>query len=313
MMKNFPALALAALLLFIFPYCSHAAEQPINGPGDYEFTLTHGGRERAFLIHVPPGYDPARAAPLVIALHGGGGSMHYMARDSLYELVSKSDSAGFIAVFPNGYSRFRGGKFATWNAGACCGDARDKNIDDVGFIKSMVGFLHTRLHIDRDRVFATGMSNGGMMAYRLACELPDIFAAVAPVAGTDNTTACPAGRPVSVLHIHARNDTHVLYEGGAGPDAFRDPSKVTSFASVPATVEKWRVRNNCPARARRVLDAPGAACDLYAPCADQSAVKLCVTETGGHSWPGGKKPRGEAPSQALSANDIMWEFFKSLK
>jgi polyhydroxybutyrate depolymerase len=105
-------------------------------PGDYERRLQHEGISRRYRIHVPRGYNAAKAAPLVVAFHGGGGDMDYMAKDNYYGLISKSDAEGFVVVFPNGYSKFRSGKFATWNAGACCANARDKNIDDVGFVRS---------------------------------------------------------------------------------------------------------------------------------------------------------------------------------
>lgn len=277
--------------------------------GDYTFSMKHGGLERMYRVHVPKSHVPGKPAPLVFALHGGGGSMDYQANDAYYGLITKSEQEGFVAVFPNGFSKLRSGKFATWNAGTCCGGARDENVDDVGFIRQVVADVSRRVNVDRGRIYATGMSNGGLMSYRLACEMSDVFAAIAPVAGTDNTRSCSPSRPVSVLHIHARNDDHVLFEGGAGPAA-RDKSKVTDFASVPATVSKWVALNGCNTTPRRVLEKPGVYCDLYGSCKDKAEVQLCVTDSGGHSWPGGHKPRGdEKPSQAISANDVMWEFF----
>ena len=249
--------------------------------------------------------------PVVFAFHGGGGNMQLQAGDH-YGLVDKSDSAGFIAVFPNGYSRFPGGKLATWNAGTCCAQARDEGIDDVGFVRAIWDRLPTLVAVDRNRVYATGMSNGGMMSYRLACEMADVFKAIAPVAGTDNTLQCQPSRPVSVLHIHAQDDDHVLFKGGAGEAAFKDPKKVTDFVSVPETISRWTQRNQCTGVPQRVVSVPGAYCDVSAHCAGGTQVELCVTETGGHSWPGGSKPRaGKAEvSQAIKANDVMWDFFQ---
>jgi polyhydroxybutyrate depolymerase len=113
-----------------------------------------------------------------------------------------------------------------------------------------------------------------------------------------------------VLHIHARNDSHVLFTGGAGPDSVKQ-SAVTDYVSVPNSIAKWTQIDGCTAPAQRILDKPGAYCERYVPCRDHAQVQLCVTESGGHSWPGGHKPRAEeAPSQALSANAVMWEFFK---
>lgn len=286
------------------------ASARITKPGDYTFTIQHGGLRRTYRVHVPTTYDPATPAPLLLAFHGGGGNMDLQANDSYYGQITKSDHEGFVAVFPNGFSKLKSGKLATWNAGNCCGAARDKNVDDVGFVRRIVANITHQMSIDRSRIFATGMSNGAMMSYRLACEMPDVFKAIAAVAGTDNTLECKPRNPVSVLHIHARDDTHVLFDGGAGPGT-RDQSQVTDFTSVADTIAKWVRLSGCAATPQRNLDTAGAYCEVYSSCRANAAIQLCVTETGGHSWPRGVKPRGgEPPSKAISANDVMWEFFK---
>lgn len=296
------------------PPADHADAGRLTAPGDYRLSLEHDGLTRRYLVHVPRSYSPDRPAPVVVAFHGGGGGMEHMADDANYGLVSKSERAGFVVVFPNGVSRLPSGMLATWNAGACCGSARDRNIDDVGFVRKMLADVAARITVDPARVYATGMSNGALMAYRLACELPAAFRAIAAVAGTDNTLACTPAMRVAVLHIHARNDTHVLFGGGAGQDAFRDRTQVAEFTSVPETIARWTKRNACAAPPERVLAVAGATCDRYRPCAEGAEVQLCVTETGGHSWPGAERVRRgkEAPSQAISANDTMWAFFESL-
>ena len=308
-LRNWIGAAALAILAASQPVAAQDGGRPAQGR-DHSFTIQHGGLARMYRVHVPAGYDPARPVPLLVALHGGGGNMDFQANDALYGQITKSDREGFIAVFPNGYSRLPGGKFATWNAGNCCGAARDQAIDDVGFIRQVVADVAQRWSIDRERIYATGMSNGAMMAYRLACEMSDVFKAIAPVAGTDNTRACTPRNPVSVLHIHARNDSHVLFTGGAGPDSVAK-ALVADYVSVPATVAKWAALDKCSGPARRVLERPGAQCEVYAACGAGTQVQLCVTDTGGHSWPGGQKLRagGEGPSQAISANDLMWDFF----
>ena len=290
------------------PEASVDVQAKITKPGDYTFTIDHDGLARMYRIHVPVKYAPAIPAALLFALHGGGGNMDYQADDARYGLIAKSDREGYIVVFPNGYSKLKSGKFATWNAGNCCGDARDKNVDDVGFIRQIVSNVARQLNIDQRRIYATGMSNGGMMSYRLACEMPHVFKAIAPVAGTDNTRSCTPKHPVSVLHIHAKNDDHVLFTGGVGPGT-RDKSTVTDFTSVAATLAKWVRLNGCPTSPRRILEKAGAYCEVYTPCHGNAQVQLCVTETGGHSWPGTQKTRGAPASQAISANDVMWDFF----
>ncbi len=275
--------------------------------GDYTFSLSRPNHNRQYMVHIPKSYNPNQPAPLVLSLHGGGGNMEYQATDKYYHLVSKSEEARFIAVFPNGYSRFRSGKLATWNAGICCGKARDENIDDVSVIKAVVADIKTRVNIDSNRIYANGMSNGGMMSYRLACELTDTFAAIASVAGTDGTQSCKPSRPISILHIHALDDDHVLFNGGSGVKS----KTHADFLPVPDTIQKWVRINACQPTPQRVLEVKGAYCDLYAQCQNNTQVKLCVTETGGHSWPGGTKVRGNAVgSTAIKANDIIWQFYQ---
>lgn len=283
----------------------------ITRGGDYTYAIDVDGMTREYRVHVPASYDPAKPTPLLVSLHGGGASMDYQASDENYGQISKSDREGFVVVFPNGFSRSPGGKLATWNAGNCCGPARDSDVDDVGFIRRMIENLSRQLNIDRQKIFATGMSNGGLMAQRLACEMSDTFKAIAPVAGTDNTKNCNPKNPVSILQIHARNDDHMPFEGGMGAKSRR--SAVTDFTSVPESISRWVKRNACSPAPKRVLDKPGAYCDRYAPCQGGAEVELCVTETGGHSWPGASKWRGsEPPSSAINANDVMWDFFMGL-
>lgn len=299
------------------PESSTDVTTKITKPGDYTFSLQHDGLTRMYMVHVPESYDPAKAAPLLLAFHGGGGDMSIQATEKYYHEISTSEKHGNIVVFPNGYSAFQSGKLATWNGGACCGGARDKNIDDVGFVRKIISNLTQQMNIDKNRIFATGMSNGGILSQRLACEMADTFKAIAAVAGPDETASCTPSRPISVMSIHAKDDDHVLFNGGAGEGAFPDETKVTQFTSIPETISRWVKRNSCNPTPKRVLDKPGAYCDLYSQCKDNVEVELCVTETGGHSWPGGTKPRqGKSkiePSTAISANDVMWDFFNRQK
>jgi len=280
---------------------------PIRGPGDYRFSFVHGGITREYLVHVPKSYR-GKPTPMLVALHGGGGDADFQADDSKYKLISKSEQAGFIAVFPNGYSRFPSGVLATWNAGTCCGAAEKSNVDDVGFIREVIHRVGRQANIDPKRVFATGMSNGAMMDWRLACEAPEIRA-IAPVEGTDNTAGqCVPSHPVAVIEFHAADDPNVPFNGGVGVG----PSH-TDFISVPTTQAKWVRIDRADTAARRVLTVPGAHCDVHAAKPGGAPVELCVTDTGGHSWPGGGTQQGrKQPSMAISANDLMWSFFSSL-
>lgn len=300
----------ALLLLILIPASMVLARlrvqfSPSEGyAGEYEIRLDDG---RKYLLHVPGSCDPARPAPLLLFFHGGGGDMRQAA--GAYGWREKSEREGFVLAFPNGASRLPGGRLATWNAGDCCGYARDGGSDDVGFVRRVVADIARRANIDRGRIFAAGMSNGGMLAHRLGCEMADTFRAVASVAGTDETSSCVPSKPVSVIHIHARDDTHVLFDGGAGEGAFRDESKVADFTSVRETIRRWIVRDDADAQPRRVLEVPGAYADLFTSQSNDAQIELVVTETGGHSWPGSLPVRGKSPSRAIDANDVIWDFF----
>lgn len=272
--------------------------------GDYEFAVNVNGDKRPYLVHIPTQSQAGQALPMVLALHGGLGNMHVQASERFYHQVSAAEKYGYIVVFPNGYSRLPGGKFATWNAGLCCGAAVKKQSDDVAVIRAIIEDMQQRAQVDAKRIFVDGMSNGGMMSYRLACELSGTVSAIAAVAGTDNTQRCQPAKPVAVLHIHAKDDDHVPFEGGKGQQSMAD----VSFNSVPATIQKWVEINQANPQAERILEVPGAYCEIHR--GGLATVQLCVTETGGHSWPGGSKPRGgQAGSSAISANDVIWQFF----
>ena len=289
---------------------SHPADPnmtPITAPGDYRFSFVHDGITREYLVHVPKTYRGA-PTPMLVALHGGGGDADFQADDSKYKLITASEQHRFIAVFPNGYSRFPSGIIATWNAGNCCGAAQKNNSDDVGFIREVIHRMERQASIDPKRIFATGMSNGAMMDWRLACEAPEVRA-IAPVEGTDNTTGrCVPPHPVAVIEFHAADDPNVPFNGGVGTG----PSH-TDFVSVPATQAKWVRLDRAASATQRVLTVPGAHCDVHAADRGGAPVELCVTDTGGHSWPGGGTQQGrKQPSMAISANDLMWNFFSSL-
>ncbi|MEA3081007.1 MAG: polyhydroxybutyrate depolymerase [Sphingomonadales bacterium] len=280
---------------------------PLTAPGDYRFSFVHDGITREYLVHVPRSYKGGRT-PMLVALHGGGGDADFQADDSKYKLISKSEAVGFIAVFPNGYSRL-GGVLATWNAGACCGAAQKNNVDDVGFLREVIQRVERQANIDRSRVFMTGMSNGALMSWRMACEASELVRGIAPVEGTDNTAHCTPSRPVPVIEFHSLDDDHIPISGGKGVSALTD----TDFASVPSTQAKWVQLNRADPNAKRVLTVAGAHCDLHAAKPGGAPVELCLTDTGGHSWPGSGTQQGrKAPSMAISANDLMWSFFSSL-
>ena len=260
---------------------------------------------RQALAYVPSSLAPGRRAPVVFALHGGGGNSRHMASDENYGLLSWSEKHGAVLVFPNGTGAM-GGRMATWNAGACCASARDSGADDAGFIRALALAAKQWPAADPERLFAAGMSNGGMMAHRIACESPDLFKGIASVAGPLEFPGCKPRRPVSILHIHALDDDHVLYAGGAGNGAFKDPSKITDFAGAEQTALFWAQANRCsPAPAIEGY------CKTYSGCSGQTSVTLCSIPDGGHSWPGAPGGGRKNPSRLFDANDAIWRFIVS--
>ena len=180
--------------------------------GNSTDTLQHDGKSRFYSIHLPSAYPKSKnPLPLVVALHGGGGSGRQFETQS--RLSEKADKEGFIVVYPDGLQNPGILGLRTWNAGACCGQsAVTRQADDVGFIRELIDKLVATYRIDSKRIYATGHSNGGMLCYRLACELPDKLAAIAANAGTMQVeTACRPTRVMPILHIHSQLDRNVPY------------------------------------------------------------------------------------------------------
>jgi polyhydroxybutyrate depolymerase len=148
--------------------------------GDHTRTLWVGDLDRRYRIYIPAKYDASKPTPVVLVYHGGGGNPEGMIK--LCGVNAKSDQAGFIVVYPFGTGRFED-SLLTFNGGECCGYAMQNNVDDVGFTRALLDDLEGIVNVDKDRVFATGLSNGGIMSHYLASELSDRIAAIAPVGG----------------------------------------------------------------------------------------------------------------------------------
>lgn len=275
-------------------------------PYRIESTLEVGGRIRDYVLILPPAYyDTSEPYPLVIALHGAGGSARQMER--MYGLNEKAAEAGFVLLYPEGIRNDGPLGIRTWNAGRCCADAMEKNVDDVGFISTLVDRMVTDYRIDSRRVYVTGISNGGMMAYRLACELSHKIAAIAPISATMMANACEPSRAVPVLHIHSLLDTKVPYSGGVGISGY-------NFAPVDSALRVMAANAACDATPERIDDGK-VIVTQWTDCEDGVSIEGYVTYDGGHSWPGSKEypAWADVPSAYINANDLMWEFFQRFK
>jgi polyhydroxybutyrate depolymerase len=273
-------------------------------------TLVVGGLTRTYAVHLPNGERPSSPVPLVVVFHGGGGNAANAAR--MTGMDAKADREGFIAVFPDGTGRRPGaGMLLTWNTWRCCGPALDNNVDDVAFVRAMVAQVADQYPVNRARIYATGLSNGGMMTYRVGCELSDLFAAIAPVAGALDTDQCRPGSPVSAIIFHGTADQHVRFEGGEPATSVDRHKRIDNPVSY--AVDFWRRRDGCDAEAKRSRKG-SVVHDVY-KCANGTAVELYAIEGQGHAWPGGQKGMRngnvDAPTTEISATDLMWDFFKA--
>ncbi len=262
-------------------------------PGLHRGLQVHAGGllPRTFDLNIPSGRESGQLLPVVFVLHPLTQNREWgkLAAD----MVAKSESEGFIAVFPEG-------TLGSWNGGTCCGAASQTSVDDVLFIREIHARLRDLACMDPSRVYATGLSNGAFMSHRLACEASDIITAVAPVAGVLGIpqSECRPTRPVPVLQIHGTADPLVPYRGGLLGD------------SVPDTVAAWVRRDGCVGSPVETFRQGAASCVTYPSCDGDAEVSLCTVEGGGHCWFGepicfvGHDPR------SLRATDVVWSFLR---
>lgn len=294
-------------LLLFFIFFTINIETVHAQSNSYDSILT-GPDWRTFRVHLPKGYTTAQTYSLVLGLHGGGGSALQFALSS--ELIGKSDSAGFIVVFPEGKKNPGAIGARTWNAGYCCANNSTVGTNDVGFISQLIDTLLSRYSIDTNRVYAAGHSNGGMMCYRLATELSGKIAAVA-ISGATMVRNYPfsPSRPVPVIHFHSYKDLNVPFYGGqitnVVPPVYSPP--VDSIVSIWADFDQCSIKQDTvhkDAKYNAIVFRKGKC---------NSEVNLYITHDGGHAWPGGKPgggPDSDTPSTAIHANYLLWKFFQ---
>jgi polyhydroxybutyrate depolymerase len=278
------------------------------GANESRGTLEFGGLTRTYLVHLPLSYDARKRWPLVLALHGGGGAGPGTQR--LTHLGEIADRRGFIVVYPDGIRR-------GWADGRSTTAAERSGVDDVGFISALLDKLAGEYSIDSARVYATGISNGGFMAQRLACELSGRVAAVASVAATVGeglAARCKPSRRVPVMMIHGTEDPLVPWAGGEVKVGARG-----RILSVNATVRKWASLDGCASTPivteseKRSADGMHVRREVFPGCKDGAEVVLYAIEGGGHTWSGGLQYLPERiigkTSREIDAGEVIWEFF----
>ena len=282
------------------PDAGASSEPPAATPGVTHGTLRHDGNERTYRLFVPSGLAAGERVPLVVGLHGGLGWGDQFAANSRFEATAQEH--GFIAAFPDGLNR-------TWNGGNCCGAAARNRVDDVGFLASLIGQLQQTLPIDPERVFMTGHSNGGIMAFRFACERPEVVRAIAPVAGSLETEACPAPSGTSLFAIHGDSDKSHPLEGGQGPRSIAG----VDFVSMKDSLATWTRSMGCEATPVRTTSG-AVTSTVWSSCKGGAQAALSVIAGADHPWPGGTGGAlgGAEVSDALDATTAIWAFFDSL-
>ncbi len=274
---------------------SRGSTEPSPAPAVQRRTLEVDGLPRTYRLFVPLSVDRARAAPLVLMLHGVGNSAQSMVEATQFDRTA--ETAEFIVAYPDGVDQ-------TWNAGYCCLGGATTGPDDVAFLRRLIDDVQADHTVDPDRVFVVGVSAGGMMAYRLGCELSGRVAGVGAVAGAMILEECRPARPVSVIEIHGTADQLVPYDGGPTAGGATRPSPPTV-----AVVRRWAELNGCPT-------APTAETDgrvistAWSGCAEGAGVKLVTIDGGGHTW---FAPGLGAANGAVDATAVIWGFFSGLR
>jgi polyhydroxybutyrate depolymerase len=268
------------------PACPSAAT---TTPGERTESLSVGGQNRSYLLHVPAAYTGKTPVPVVFDFHGLGGNG--VQQRNLSGWAAVADREGFIMVYPNGSSN-------AWNVGRCCPPAADQGVDDVAFVRAVIAQLQREACIDAKRIYASGCSNGGGMSYKLACDAADVIAGVAPVdfdcvVGENNVPSCGGcnpGRPISEIQFRATGDALVAYNGGPAPIP-----QGMDFPGAQQNFSDWGGINSCTGAAQAV---PGrAACQTFPSCGDGVDTTLCTRQGGSHC----------GNYQALDIANTAWE------
>ncbi|MDQ7778909.1 MAG: PHB depolymerase family esterase [Planctomycetota bacterium] len=290
-------------------------------PGDSAVEIEVKGLKRHYTVHVPTGYDGKTALPVVIMFHGGGGTAAGAMKETGW--AEKADKEKFLAVFPEGSrpdpttpANFRQNP-QTWNDGSdrAIVGAAGREADDVAFVNALIDDLAARFNVDKDRIYATGFSNGASMTFRVGREIAYRIAAIAPAAGSDWLEKPEAGRAVSLLYITGMEDPLNPIDGGEIKLGSRSAGKKPP---VREFIMRWVKMLKLPEEPRSVCDKDGVKGVAYSRSDDDDGggaeVVFYTVEGMGHTWAGGKSLLPESivgkTSDKVKATDLIWGFFK---
>ena len=258
------------------------------------------GNWRTFLTHVPThNIENISSLPLVLCLHGGFGNAYNIETSTQFSIKADTTKQPFVVVYPEGINSPLG--IRTWNAGYCCGYSTNNNINDVKFISELIDTIENSYKIDTKRVYVTGLSNGGMMSFRLAAELTSKISAIAPVAAsmTFNKPWNPS-RPIPIIQFHSFLDDNIPYFGGIGEG-------VSNHYNPPidSVLNQWSILNNCSIENDTMYNEQKKYLfKTWTNCKNNSDIYNYITYDGGHSWPG-----SENGSKVVNATNLIWDFF----
>jgi polyhydroxybutyrate depolymerase len=276
------------ILLLSILACSRSAGVTPRA-GSSEGQITSGGVTRHYILHLPAGYQAGKLTPLILNFHGYNSNSQQ--QENLTDMSAKADREGFIVVYPDGLN-------STWFDGPGADGERD-----LQFVRDLISHLESQYTIDPKRIYATGISNGGGMTNRLACDLAEVIAAIAPDSGAYNFwQVCSPSRPMPVLAFHGLDDNIVPYAGGT-PLAMEPP--------IPDWAAAWASRDGCSATPVTTTPVDTVTVQTWTGCMENAGVILYTLAHHGHSWPGSPVMPKAITSQAINATDLMWDFFKA--
>ena len=287
-----------------------------SGPGDHQREVSSEGTERIYLVHAPQGYDATPRLPVVVVLHGGGGSAAFARR--VHGWPELSERAGCLALFPEGSLEDPSrpadvrGNLRLWNDGSRRSAVARRNVDDIGYLAAVLDDLRANFAVDPERIFVTGFSNGASMAFRVGVELADRIAAIAPVSGHLCLAEPQPARPLSMLSINGLSDPINPLDGGPvespwGARRHKPP--------ILDSIRDWVRLIGAPAQPTRVEETNGVKRVRYGPGKTGCEVQWITIEGQGHEWPGARRtlPRSISGPQTdkLDATQTVWDFFRS--
>jgi len=261
----------------------------VSGQQISTIALTSGGEQREYLLYVPEQYDGS-PLPLVFSFHGSGGVPRDQINTSEFDTLA--DQHGFFVAYPAG-AFTNSVSERSWNANV------EEGVDDVQFTRDMITDIAARVNVDRSRIYTSGFSGGARMSSRLACELSDVLAAAAPVAGLQYPIGCIPERAIPLISFHAEDDSinhYDLTEGG----------RPYWRMGVETALDEWRQVNDCSLKNAASEISDVVTSYTWSDCSDDAEIVFYHADTGGHTWPGSSYP---GSNMDISASELIWDFF----